>query len=152
MDYSKLIEASEAADFAYAKWYSSLPDEQKVRFFLSGFDFVANRIRDEVKKENPFASEASVTLRFIESTQKEDYPEEVMSFIRTQMSVRSEKEWKERFRKMKKALGWSYEEMAAFIGAKSGASLKASVSRKLPAFAKLAVCVFEQLTESKKAP
>ena len=34
------------------------------------------------------------------------------------------------------------------MGASSGASLKASVSRKLPAFAKLAVCVFEQMSKA----
>lgn len=33
------------------------------------------------------------------------------------------------------------------MGAGSGDSVKASVSRKLPAFAKLAVCVFEQFQE-----
>jgi len=82
---------------------------------------------------------------FIERTQKEDYPESVMSFIREKMAERSEAEWKQRFRAMKKELGWSYEEMATYMNAGSGASVKASVNRKLPAFAKLAVCVFESL-------
>ena len=51
---------------------------------------------------------------------------------------------------MKKELGWTYEQMARFMGASSGNSLKASVSRKLPAFAKLAVCVFEQMKKGER--
>jgi hypothetical protein len=39
--------------------------------------------------------------------------------------------------------------MARFMGAENGASVKASVNRKLPAFAKLAVCIFEQMNEKK---
>ena len=41
-------------------------------------------------------------------------------------------------------MNWTYEEMARFMGGVSAQSLKASVSRKLPAFAKLAVCLYEQ--------
>ena len=81
-------------------------------------------------------------------TQKDEYPPETFEFIKTKMSERSEKEWKERFKKMKKSLGWSYDEMAIYMGAGSGASVKASVNRQLPAFAKLAVCLFEKM-ESK---
>ena len=149
MDYSRLSEASEASDFAYAEWYSRLSDAEKTRFFLSAFDFVANKIRYDAKKENPFTTEASIILRFVESTQGEDYTEKTMDFIRMSMEARSEEEWKQRFNKMKKKLGWSYEEMAKFIGAGSGASVKSSINRKLPAFAKLAVCVFERMSEKK---
>lgn len=63
---------------------------------------------------------------------------------------RAEEEWKQRFRAMKKELGWTYEEMARFMGASSGDSLKASVSRKVPGFAKLAVCVFEQMKKGER--
>ncbi len=42
-------------------------------------------------------------------------------------------------------LGWSYKNMAMYMEAKNGSSVKASVNRQLPAFAKLAVCVFEQM-------
>jgi hypothetical protein len=61
------------------------------------------------------------------------------------MAEKSEKEWQERFKTMKNELGWTYEQMATFVGAKSGDSIKASINRKLPAFAKLAVCVFEEM-------
>lgn len=59
---------------------------------------VAEKIKYDVKKENPFSTEADVISVFIERTQKEDYPESVMSFIREKMTERSEAEWQRRFR------------------------------------------------------
>ncbi|MGB0929581.1 MAG: hypothetical protein ACPGVB_02310 [Chitinophagales bacterium] len=147
MDYSKVkenIEASEASDFAYAKWYEKQPVERKVSMIASGYRFVANHIRQTVLKINPFATQASIRAKFIEHTQKEDYSEEVYAFIEEKMKVYSEKEWQERFKVMKKSLGWSYKEMAIYMEAKNGSSIKASINRQLPAFAKLAVCIFEQ--------
>lgn len=144
MDYSN-VKASQEADFAYARWYSSLPQERKAAMFLGGFNFVADKVRYDMRQENPPATEAEIKLRFIELTQKDAYSAETLSFIRQKMLERAEEEWKARFRAMKKDLGWTYGDMARFIGAKSGASLKASVSRKLPGFAKLAVCVYEQM-------
>ncbi len=146
MDYSKVkenIKASEASDFAYAKWYEKQPIEKKMSMVISGYNFVANHIRQMVLSINPFATKASIRAKFIEHTQKEDYSDEVFAFIQKNMQERSEKEWKERFKAMKKELGWSYEDMAIYMEAKNGKSVKASVNRKLPAFAKLAVCVFE---------
>ncbi len=82
---------------------------------------------------------------YIKYAQKEDYSEEMFAFIQDKMKERSEKEWQARFKTMKKALGWSYKNMATYMEAKNGVSVKASVNRKLPAFAKLAVCVFGQM-------
>lgn len=152
MDFSKENqEASEKADFAYAEWYSRLPEERKAAFFNSGYQFVSEKVQSDAKSENPFVTEADIQMRFISLTQKEDYPEAVFHFIQEKMAARSEKEWQQRFKKMRQTLGWSYEDMAKFMNAGSGASVKASVNRKLPAFAKLAVCVFEQLTHEKNS-
>jgi hypothetical protein len=143
MDFSKQQAAHYAADVAYSKWYEQLPDSRKQAFFNNGYRSVANRIRHQVRQENPFASEEEIKLRFIEITQAADYPPEKMAFIRRVMQKRIDADWKARFQRMRKTLGWSYDEMARFIGAASGNSLKASISRGLPNFAKLAVCVFE---------
>lgn len=152
MDFSKEnYEAAKKADFEYAEWYSRLPDERKAEFFNSAFQFVSGKIQSDAKEENPFATEADVMLQFINLTQKEDYPETVFNFIAGKMAARSEKEWQHRFKKMRQMLGWSYDDMAKFMNAGSGASVKASINRKLPAFAKLAVCVFEQLTHEKNS-
>jgi hypothetical protein len=146
MDYSKQVEASEAADFAYAEWYNSLPDERKAQIFLDGFNLVAKKIREDQKRENPLSATAEIVLRFIELTQKDDYPPATFAFIREKMLERAEEEWRQRFRAMKKALGWTYDDIARYMGASGGASVKSSISRKLPAFAKLAVCVFEHMS------
>lgn len=145
MDYSKQVQASLEADLAYAQWYNQLPDEKKAAIFLNGFNFVADKIKFDVLQENPFATQAEITWRFIETTQKDSYPPEVFDFMRKKMLERAEQEWKDRFKAMKKSLGWTYDEMAKYMGAQSGGSLKASVNRKLPAFAKLAVCIFEKM-------
>ncbi|MEL6941382.1 MAG: hypothetical protein AAFO82_01835 [Bacteroidota bacterium] len=146
MDYSNLsenIKASKAADMAYARWYRAQSDEKKAGMIMSAYHFVADRIRSQVLKLNPFANKTDVTWRFIEITQKDKYPPDVFAFMEKQMQKRSEKEWQERFRAMKKELKWSYADIARFIGAENEASVRASINRKVPAFGKLAVCVFE---------
>ena len=143
MDYSDLVQASEAADFAYAKWYGALPDARKAEMFLAGYNFVAEKIRHDVLRENPFATEAEIRFRFIQLTQRDDYDEKTFAHIETVMQDKIEAEWKDRFKQMKLKLGWTYDQMASFIGASSGDVLKATVSRKIPAMAKLAICVFE---------
>lgn len=140
-----MVRASEASDFAYAKWYGSLPNKRKTQFFQSAYDLVVEKIKSDVKKDNPVATHAEITLRFIELNHKDSLSPEVMAFIREKMLERAEEEWKQRFGAMKKDLGWTYDQMATYMGAASGNALKASISRQLPAFAKLAVCVFEQL-------
>jgi hypothetical protein len=152
MDYSNIeenIKASKASDFLYAKWYATQPNERKSSMILSGYNFAANNIKQQVKKENPFATQAEITLRFIEKMHKDSYSEETFAFIVKNMEERSEKEWKERFKTLKKELGWSYDDMAHFMGAENSASVKSSINRKLPAFAKLAVCIFEQMNSKK---
>lgn len=140
-----MVKESEKADLAYMEWYAGLPDEKKAQLHQNSQQFVADKISHDVKKENPFANKSDVTMRFIELTQKEEYPTAVFEFIQQKMAQRSETEWQQRFKIMKKKLGWSYEDMARFMGAESGNAVKASINRKLPAFAKLAVCIFETM-------
>jgi hypothetical protein len=146
MDYFETLNSSKEAELAYASWYSKLPEERKARLLADGYQFALDMVRYNLRKQNPFLTEADAMFRFIEIHQKETYSQEVFSFIREKMAARSEAEWKERFKAMKKALGWSYDDMARFVGAASGDSVKASVNRQLPAFAKLAVCVFERMS------
>jgi hypothetical protein len=148
MDYSNIeenIKESKASDLLYAKWYAAQPNERKSSMILSGYNFAANNIKQQVKKENPFATNADVMLRFIEISHKSDLSEMAFSLIEKTLQERSDAEWKSRFKTLKKELGWSYEDMAHFMGAENGASVKASINRKLPAFAKFAVCVFEAM-------
>jgi hypothetical protein len=157
MDYFEMINSSKESELAYARWYSQLPDERKAKMLCDLFQFGIETVKYNAKKENPFLTESELLLRYMELNLKEEYPPETFAFIRKKMLERAEEEWKQRFRAMKKELGWTYDQLAKFMGAGSGDSVKASVSRKVPAFAKLAVCVFEALktnleSNSQKSP
>lgn len=145
MDYFDFVNSSKESELAYARWYSQLPDERKAKMLCDLFQFGIETVKYNAKKENPFLTESELLLQYMEYNLKGTYPPETFAFIREKMMERAEEEWKQRFRAMKKDLGWTYDEMARFMGASSGDSLKASVSRKLPGFAKLAVCIFEQM-------
>jgi hypothetical protein len=92
------VKASEAADFAYAKWYNQLPDEKKATFFKNAHKMVVDKMTYDVKKENPFSNHADVMMQFIELTQKDAYSPEIFAFIQKTMAEKSEKEWQERFK------------------------------------------------------
>jgi chromatin segregation and condensation protein Rec8/ScpA/Scc1 (kleisin family) len=152
MDYSNLeenIKASEEADFQYAKWYEKQSDERKSAMMISGYKLVAERIKAQQKAKNPFSTKADVILHFMEVTQKEAYPQDVFTSMVENMKKRSDVEWQQRFDDMKNELGWSFEDIANFTDSENPIDLKESVSQKIPAFAKLAVCVFEQMKNSK---
>jgi len=112
------------------------------------FQFGVETVKHNASRKDPFLTEAELMLQYMEYNLKPTMPSETFAFIRQKMLERAKEEWKARFRAMKKALGWTYDDMARFIGASSGASLKASVSRKLPGFAKLAVCVYEEMVSN----
>lgn len=135
-------------ELASSRWYYALPDERKAKIMADGFQFVFDTIKHTALSDNPFMTKEDVKLEFMKVTQMKDVSEETYQFVVSKMKERSEAEWQTRFKAMKKNLGWSYDDMARFIGAASGDSIKASVNRQLPAFAKLAVCVFEQLTKN----
>jgi hypothetical protein len=151
MDYSNLeenIRVSEEADFQYAKWYEKQSDERKSSMMISGYKHVTDRVTAQQKAKNPFSTKADIILRFMEVTQKEEYPQDVFAKMVENMKKRSDLEWQQRFDNMQNELGWSFEDIANFTGSDNSLEMKESVNQKLPAFAKLAVCVFEQLKNS----
>lgn len=148
MDYFETINSSKEAELFYADWYSKQPDEKKAKMLADMYEFGQTSVKYNAKKENPFITDKSALMLFMEANLKNEFSPEIFAFIEKTMAEKSEKEWHERFKAMKKELGWSYKQMATFVSAKSGNAIKASVNRKLPAFAKLAVCVFEQMKKS----
>ena len=57
--------------------------------------------------------------------------------------------WKQRFDRMKKYFGWTYEDIAKITG-NSNDSIRTVLNRQdIPRWAKLAVWVFEKLKEEK---
>lgn len=145
MDFFETLNASKETELAYSRWYSAQPDERKAKMLCDLFQFGIDTVRYNVRKENPFATEAEAMIRYIELNLKDQFSEDVFMFIRQKMEERAEAEWKQRFKAMKKRMGWQYDDIARYMNAGSEDAVKASISRKLPAFAKLAVCIFEQL-------
>ena len=150
MDYFETINSSKEFELAHANWYYQLPPERKAKIMGDLFQFGLDMVRYNARKENPFITEADQMMKYVYYNLQDKFPADSYQLIENVLSARSEAEWQQRFKAMKKSLGWSYDDMARFIGAASGNSIKASVNRQLPAFAKLAVCVFEQLTKEKK--
>ena len=147
MNYFDTLNSPKDAELAYAKWYENLPTERKAKMMCDFYQFGFESIKYNYLKIQPYACHEEIKLEFVRATQKEAYSEEVFAFIEKTFQERAEKEWQERFKKMKKDLEWSYEDMANFMGASNGPSVKASINRRLPAFAKLAVCIFEKLNK-----
>jgi Tfp pilus assembly protein PilO len=147
MDYSEDITIVGEPELAYARWYSGLPAARKAQMLCDLFQFGVDSIRYNAKKQNPYLTESETMLFYFEKNLKNSFSPKVFEFIRIEMMKRAEIEWENRFKAMKKQMGWSYDEIARFIQAESGNSVKSSVNRKLPAMAKLAVCVFEAMKD-----
>lgn len=148
MDFFDTINSTREFETMYSHWYASLPEERRAQMFCDMVNFGIESVKYNALKDNPFLSTSEQTMAYVRSNLKNEVLPETFAFIEAHMAERAEREWQERFKEMKKALGWSYEDMAKYMGAESGNSVKASVNRKLPAFAKLAVCVFEQMQKN----
>ena len=150
MEYFDTLNTPQESELAYARWYSALPDVRKAKMMADMYQFGVDAVRYNVRKENPFTTDADAMLRYMQLNTKRDYTPEIFNFIESKMAERAELEWQKRFKKMKKTLGWTHDDIARFIGASSGNSVKASVNRQIPAFAKLAICVFEEMQRKKE--
>ncbi len=61
------------------------------------------------------------------------------------MERKIKKDWADRFRFMMKENNWNYEDVARMGQFKNGKVIEPTISRGLPAFAKLAVMVYEKM-------
>ena len=64
------------------------------------------------------------------------------------MEKKIKKDWASRFRKMMRENNWEYDDVAKLGDFKNGKVIAATISRGLPAFAKLAVVVHELKNKS----
>ena len=152
MDYFKTINSTKEFELKYANWYFQQSDEWKANMLFDSFQFGLEVVMNNARQKNPFATHADQMRLYVENNLKKEFPPMSFAFILDKLDERSEAEWKQRFKSMRKHLGWSYDDIARFIGAASGAAVRASVNRKLPAMAKLAVCVFEQMKQTAETP
>lgn len=77
--------------------------------------------------------------------------EEQWQYFQKTMQQKIRKEWADRFRQMKKDKSWTYDDIAKVARFKNGKVVAATISRGLPAFAKLTVLMHEQCDEKKSS-
>lgn len=126
--------------------YRSFPPEKRLQIALDFGNMAITRTREWIKSKHPEFSEREITLEYVRLIHFEsgELPAKTWHFYKMQMEKLIRKEWADRFRRMMKAKNWTYDDVAKWGGFKNGKVVEATVSRGLPAFARLAVVLFEQ--------
>lgn len=147
MDFwGKKIDVSRDAASRQIAIINSFPADKRLGIALDFANMGIDQTMQWIKSEHPEFSELEVRLEFVRlmSYKTGKISEEHWQHFKSVMEDRIRKDWSERFRKMMKAKNWTYDDVAKLGRFKNGKVVEASVSRGLPAFAKLAVMVFEK--------
>lgn len=110
----------------------------------SFFNFGVQGTRDWIKKQHPSYSELEVTLEFVRlQYEAGDMVDWQWAHFEKVMRGKIRRDWARRFRQVMAARELDYESVARLAGFKSGAVVKATVTRGLPHFARLLVLLLE---------
>lgn len=141
---NKVNVSKEAAQLQIAI-ISKFEPEKRMRIALDFANFGVDQTREWIQQNHPYYSYLEVNLEFVRLMYYEtgEMTEEVWQFYKKTMKKKIKKDWAERFRKMMAENNWTYEAVAKLGNFKSGKVIEATISRGLPAFAKLAVIVHE---------
>ena len=120
--------------------------EKRLKIALDFANLGISRTREWIKEQNPSFSEMEVTLEFVRLMyyKTNEMPENQWQFYKKTMEERIKKDWANRFRQMMQEKNWTYEDVAKLGNFKNGKVIEATISRGLPAFARLAVVIYEQ--------
>ncbi len=146
MDFwGKKVNVTEEAARRHVAIYKNLPPEKRAEITIQFADFALHQTRDWIKRNHPEFSELEVTLEYVRLIHFESgaIPEKQWKYFQSVMADKIRKDWAARFRKMMAAKNWTYDDVARWGRFKSGKVVEATISRGLPAFAKLAVVMFE---------
>ncbi len=147
MDYwGKKINVSEKAARRQVAIINSFSSEKRFKIALDFANMGVNQTFAWIRSKHPEYSELEVRLEFVRLMYWEAgkmTPAHWEHFKKV-MEKRIRKDWAMRFRKMMEAKGWTYEDVARYGRFKNGKVVEATISRGLPAFARLAVVLFEQ--------
>ncbi len=155
MDFwDKKIHVTKEAASHQIKIINTFSPEKRLKIALNFANMGIQQSRSWIQSQHIHFSDLEITLEFVRllSYESNKISEEHWQHFKTIMEQKIHKDWKKRFRKMMQANDWTYEDIAKFSGLKNGKVVEATISRGLPAFAKLAVCVFEQLQAEQKVP
>jgi len=124
---------------------SKFPADKKARLAYEFSNFGIDRTREWIKSKNPWLSELEVSLEYVRIIYYEsgEMDDDTWKFYNSKMTQKIKKDWSMRFKRMMKEKQLSYKDIAQMINARSENSVKATISRGLPAFAKLSVIFHE---------
>lgn len=155
MDYwGNKIHITEEAARRHVAIYASFPSEKRFKLALEFAEYGIQGTRDWIRKNHPEYSELEVRLEFIRLAYYETgkLSDSHWQHCQSVMTDKIRKDWAARFRQMMAAKNWTYDDVARWGRFKSGKVVEATISRGLPAFAKLAVVVFEGSEGEQKSP
>lgn len=140
------VNVSKEAAEQQIKIVNTFSSEKRIKIALNFADLGIQQTRDWIRRNNPSYSELEVNLEFVRLMYYETgkMSEESWKHFEDQMDLRIKKDWSNRFRKMMKENNWSYDDIARMGNFKSGKVIESTISRGLPAFAKLSVVIYEQ--------
>lgn len=124
--------------------------EKRMRIALDFANMGIAQTRSWITEQNPHLSEPEVNLEFVRLMYYESgqMNEENWLHFKHGMQKRSKQDWSKRFRNMMKEQKLTYDDVAHLGGFKNGQVVKATISRGLPSFARLAVVLHERQMQS----
>lgn len=132
---------------------STFPPEKRFKIAIDFATLGIQRTREWIKQSMPNASELEVTLEFVRLMYVEtgEMDKETWFFYKNEMTKKIKKDWIARFRKMMNENHWNYNDIAQMGHFKNGKVVQATISRGLPSFAKLLICVYEKQKEETRS-
>jgi len=139
------INVSKEAATRQVEIINKLPSKKRMKIAMDFANMGVNRTRDWIKEINPNLSGLELNLAFVKIMYYENgtMTEDTWNFYKSKMEKKIKKDWVSRFRNMMQEKKWTYEDIAKMGNFKSGKVIEATISRGLPAFAKLSVRIHE---------
>ncbi|GJM35178.1 MAG: hypothetical protein DHS20C18_41790 [Saprospiraceae bacterium] len=143
--WNKKVNVSKEAAARQVAIINKFPSGKRLKIATDFANMGINRTREWIKETNPNMSELELNLEFVRLMYRKDgsMDDKTWEFFKSKMEEKIKKNWGERFRNMMKENSWTYDDIAKMGNFKSGKVIEATISRGLPAFAKLAVKVYE---------
>ncbi|MEM6768289.1 MAG: hypothetical protein AAF655_25350 [Bacteroidota bacterium] len=125
---------------------NTFSQEKRAKIALDFANMGISQTHAWIKSRNPEFSDLEVKKEFVRLIYFEngDMPMAQWEHCKNTFDEMIKKDWANRFRNMMSANNWSYDDVARWGRFKNGKVVEATISRGLPAFAKLAVILFER--------
>ena len=143
--WNKKINVSKEAAELQVAIINKFPSKKRIKIATDFANLGINRTRQWIMENNPNFSKLELNLEFVRLIYHENgsMSDEAWAFFKSKMMAKIKKDWADRFREMMKDNNWNYNDVAKLGNFKSGKVIESTISRGLPAFAKLAVKIHE---------